>query len=287
MGPGFSFDQDVLPAVGDAALGAHNAAQWSPDLDNAANKAFVEAFEAEYDRLPSVYASQAYDTALLILSAQRHGRHRRPRRLPRGAQGRRLPHGPRQLQVRQQPAPDPELLRPRGGEARRRRHHQQDRRHRLREPRRRLRRRVPDAVTLQGGPRRPASPPAPALPGPPEARQCRLPRTCPRPSRRPRTPSRRAGPRQGLVAGEPRVLCHLHEGQSRPTRVGGWGVGRAAGPPIGSARGVGHVDGCSAPAASPPAGNGILLKIESPQDHPVTRYFTRDNPRFPRLGAAA
>jgi branched-chain amino acid transport system substrate-binding protein len=69
MGPGFSFDQDVLPAVGDAALGTHNAAQWSPDLDNAANKAFVEAFEAEYDRLPSVYASQAYDTALLILSA--------------------------------------------------------------------------------------------------------------------------------------------------------------------------------------------------------------------------
>jgi branched-chain amino acid transport system substrate-binding protein len=68
-GPGFSFDQDVLPAVGDAALGAHNAAQWSPDLDNPANKAFVEAFEAEYDRLPSVYASQAYDTALLILSA--------------------------------------------------------------------------------------------------------------------------------------------------------------------------------------------------------------------------
>jgi branched-chain amino acid transport system substrate-binding protein len=69
MGPGFSFDQDVLPAVGDAALGAHNAAQWSPDLDNAANKTFVAAFEAEYGRVPSVYASQAYDTALLILSA--------------------------------------------------------------------------------------------------------------------------------------------------------------------------------------------------------------------------
>lgn len=70
MGPGFSFDQDVLPAVGDAALGAHNAAQWSPDLDNPANKAFVAAFKAEYNRLPSVYASQGYDTALLILSAQ-------------------------------------------------------------------------------------------------------------------------------------------------------------------------------------------------------------------------
>lgn len=70
IGPGFSFDQDVLGAVGDAAVGAHNTAQWSPDLDNAANKAFVDAFSAEYGRLPSVYASQGYDTALLIVSAK-------------------------------------------------------------------------------------------------------------------------------------------------------------------------------------------------------------------------
>ncbi|HVL19749.1 MAG TPA: ABC transporter substrate-binding protein [Amaricoccus sp.] len=70
IGPGFSFDQDVLGAVGEAALGAYNTAQWSPDLDNAANEAFVEAFTAEYGRLPSVYASQGYDTAQLILSAQ-------------------------------------------------------------------------------------------------------------------------------------------------------------------------------------------------------------------------
>lgn len=69
MGPGFSFDQDVLGAVGEAALGAYNTAQWSPDLDNEANKAFVAAFQAEYGRLPSVYASQGYDAAQLILSA--------------------------------------------------------------------------------------------------------------------------------------------------------------------------------------------------------------------------
>ena len=35
MGPGFSFSQDVLGAIGDAALGAKNTASWSPDLDNA------------------------------------------------------------------------------------------------------------------------------------------------------------------------------------------------------------------------------------------------------------
>ncbi|MEO5325594.1 ABC transporter substrate-binding protein [Mesorhizobium sp. CC13] len=69
MGPGFSFDQDILPAVGDAALGVKNSASWSKDLDNAANKEFVEAFKAEYNRLPSVYAAQSWDTANLILSA--------------------------------------------------------------------------------------------------------------------------------------------------------------------------------------------------------------------------
>ncbi len=69
IGPGFSFSQDILAAVGDAALGAKNTAQWSKDLDNEANAAFVEAFEAEYGRLPSLYASQGYDTANLLLSA--------------------------------------------------------------------------------------------------------------------------------------------------------------------------------------------------------------------------
>jgi branched-chain amino acid transport system substrate-binding protein len=68
-GPAFSFSQDVLPAIGDAALGVKNSASWSPDLDNPENKAFVEAFKAEYKRIPSVYAAQSYDTANLILSA--------------------------------------------------------------------------------------------------------------------------------------------------------------------------------------------------------------------------
>jgi len=71
MGPGFSFSQDVLPAIGDAAIGAKNTASWSPDLDNAASKAFVESFKAEYNRLPSIYAAQAFDTANLIVSAKK------------------------------------------------------------------------------------------------------------------------------------------------------------------------------------------------------------------------
>ena len=69
VGPAFSFDQGILQAVGAAALGVKNTSQWSKDLDNEANKAFVEAFQAEYGRLPSLYASQGYDTANLLLSA--------------------------------------------------------------------------------------------------------------------------------------------------------------------------------------------------------------------------
>ena len=66
---GFSFDQDVLPAMGSAALGVINTSQWSPDLENEANAAFVAGFEEAYGRLPSLYASQGFDTANLILSA--------------------------------------------------------------------------------------------------------------------------------------------------------------------------------------------------------------------------
>lgn len=69
VGPAFSFDQGILQAVGDAALGVKNTSQWNKDLDNAANKAFVEGFQKEYGRLPSLYASQGFDTANLILSA--------------------------------------------------------------------------------------------------------------------------------------------------------------------------------------------------------------------------
>jgi len=69
VGPAFSFDQGILQAVGDAALGVKNTSQWNKDIDNPANKAFVEAFQAEYGRLPSLYASQGFDTANLLLSA--------------------------------------------------------------------------------------------------------------------------------------------------------------------------------------------------------------------------
>jgi len=68
FGPAFSFDQTILSAVGEAALGVMNSSQWSKDIDNPANKRFVADFKEAYGRLPSLYASQGYDTARLIAS---------------------------------------------------------------------------------------------------------------------------------------------------------------------------------------------------------------------------
>src|SRR3546814_13232575 len=63
FGPAFSSDQGLLGAAGAAALGVKNTTQWSKDLDNAANKAFVESFQKEYGGLPSLSASQGYACA--------------------------------------------------------------------------------------------------------------------------------------------------------------------------------------------------------------------------------
>ena len=71
FGPGFSADEDVIKAVGEPMLGMFNSSQWAHDLDNAANKTFVTAFEKEYGRTPSLYASQGYDAARLIDAAVR------------------------------------------------------------------------------------------------------------------------------------------------------------------------------------------------------------------------
>ena len=71
FGPGFSLSQDILPAVGEAALGLENTAHWSPDLDNQVNRRFVEAFREKHGRIPSLFAAQGYDAALFIDQAAR------------------------------------------------------------------------------------------------------------------------------------------------------------------------------------------------------------------------
>ncbi|SNR51397.1 ABC transporter substrate-binding protein [Puniceibacterium sediminis] len=65
----FTVDETTLPATQDAALGLMGGANWAPDLDNAANKAFVDGYLAAYDAVPGTYAMQAYDAAQLIDAA--------------------------------------------------------------------------------------------------------------------------------------------------------------------------------------------------------------------------
>jgi branched-chain amino acid transport system substrate-binding protein len=64
-----SLDATTLAAVGDAAEGMNVTSHWNSDLDNAANKEFVAAFQKAYGRMPTYYASQGYDTAQAIASA--------------------------------------------------------------------------------------------------------------------------------------------------------------------------------------------------------------------------
>jgi len=61
----------VIKAVGAPMLGMFNSSQWNHDFDNPQNKRFVADFEKDYGRLPSLYASQGYDAALLIDAAVR------------------------------------------------------------------------------------------------------------------------------------------------------------------------------------------------------------------------
>jgi branched-chain amino acid transport system substrate-binding protein len=64
-----SLDSVILKAIGDAALGVNISSHWNSDFDNPANKTFVAAFQKKYNRIPSYYASQGYDTALAIAAA--------------------------------------------------------------------------------------------------------------------------------------------------------------------------------------------------------------------------
>lgn len=66
FGPSFSLDQTILPAIGDAAVGVYASTFWSEKLQNPANEKFVRDFEATYNRIPSPYAAQSYDSAMLM-----------------------------------------------------------------------------------------------------------------------------------------------------------------------------------------------------------------------------
>jgi branched-chain amino acid transport system substrate-binding protein len=69
--PGFSADEDIIKAVGAPMMGLFNSSQWAHDIDNPQNRKFVADFQKDFGRLPSLYASQGYDAALLMDAAVR------------------------------------------------------------------------------------------------------------------------------------------------------------------------------------------------------------------------
>ena len=62
-------DGTTLPALKDIALGAVTGSPYSPDIDNPQNKKFVDDFKKKFSRVPSLYAAQSYDAAMLINAA--------------------------------------------------------------------------------------------------------------------------------------------------------------------------------------------------------------------------
>ncbi|MGY6251051.1 ABC transporter substrate-binding protein [Bosea thiooxidans] len=64
--PSFSMDARMIAATGEAAEGVYASAIWTTETDLPASKAFVAEFKKAYSRTPTIYAQQAYDTALLI-----------------------------------------------------------------------------------------------------------------------------------------------------------------------------------------------------------------------------
>lgn len=62
-------DATTLPALKETALGVIGGQFWAPDTDNPVSKQFVETFEKKYNRIPSNFAAQGYDSALLLDAA--------------------------------------------------------------------------------------------------------------------------------------------------------------------------------------------------------------------------
>ncbi len=62
-------DGSTLPALKDDALGVISGTFWGPDFSNPVSTKFVDDFEKKFNRIPSQYAAQSYDAALLLDSA--------------------------------------------------------------------------------------------------------------------------------------------------------------------------------------------------------------------------
>jgi len=66
LGGGTSYDEFVLPSMGDEVIGHVSALQYSAALDNGRNEAFVKKYREKYGKVPSYYSESNYTTAQMI-----------------------------------------------------------------------------------------------------------------------------------------------------------------------------------------------------------------------------
>jgi branched-chain amino acid transport system substrate-binding protein len=66
IGGGTSYDEFVLPAMGDEVIGHVSPLQYSAALENPKNEAFVKSYRAKYGKVPSYYSESNYTTAQMI-----------------------------------------------------------------------------------------------------------------------------------------------------------------------------------------------------------------------------
>lgn len=66
---GTSFDESILPHLGDESIGALSSYNYSAALDIPANKKFVAAYRSKYHQDPGLYAEGAYSSGLMLKKA--------------------------------------------------------------------------------------------------------------------------------------------------------------------------------------------------------------------------
>jgi branched-chain amino acid transport system substrate-binding protein len=66
LGGGTSYDEFVLPAMGDEVIGHVSALMYSAAIDTPKNAAFVKMYRAKYGKVPSYYSEVNYTTAEMI-----------------------------------------------------------------------------------------------------------------------------------------------------------------------------------------------------------------------------
>ncbi len=76
IGSGTSFDEFVLPQMGDEVTGAVSPLQWSAALQTPEAIAFVKEYRTKYGKVPSYFSESNYTTALMIdkVMEETHGK---------------------------------------------------------------------------------------------------------------------------------------------------------------------------------------------------------------------